>query len=152
MIHRNTFINAPRALRPTFQARARADLFFAGQISGVEGYTESTASGLIAGLGALALLRGEEPPVFPAETALGSLQRYVAGADPEHYQPANIAFGLLPPLAEAPRGKRERKLALSERALSALSTYLSNRTPPGRSVTPAPVGHEPAAVRPGGRG
>jgi len=152
MIHRNTFLNAPRVLGPTFQARARADLFFAGQISGVEGYTESTASGLIAGLGALALLRGEEPPVFPAETALGSLQRYVAGADPEHYQPTNIAFGLLPPLSEAPRGKRERKLALSERALSMLSTYLSHRTPPGRSAPPAPEGHEPAAARPGGRG
>ena len=152
MIHRNTFINAPRVLETTFQARARTGLFFAGQISGVEGYTESTASGLIAGLGALALLRGEEPPVFPAETALGSLQRYVAGADPAHYQPTNISFGLLPPFPEAPRAKRERKLALSERALSAISTYLSNRAPPGRSALAAPEGHEPAAAQPGGRG
>ncbi len=152
MIHRNTFINAPRILRPTFQSRSREDLFFAGQISGVEGYTESTASGLIAGLGALALLRGEEPPVFPEETALGALQRYVAGADPAHYQPTNIAFGLLPPLPEAPRGKRERKRALSERALSALSTYLSLRSSPGRSAPPAPPGGQPAAAAPGGRG
>jgi methylenetetrahydrofolate--tRNA-(uracil-5-)-methyltransferase len=151
MIHRNTFINAPRVLLPTFQARARADLFFAGQISGVEGYTESTASGLVAGLGALALLRGEEPPVFPPETALGGLQRYVAGADPAHYQPTNIAFGLLPPLPDPPRGKRERKAALSERALAVLSTYLSQRTPPGRRAASAPAGHAPAAA-PGGRG
>ncbi len=151
MIHRNTFINAPRVLLPTFQARARADLFFAGQISGVEGYTESTASGLVAGLGALALLRGEEPPVFPPETALGALQRYVAGADPAHYQPTNIAFGLLPPLPDPPRGKRERKAALSERALSVLSTYLSQRTPPGRRAPSAPAGHTPAEA-PGGRG
>ena len=151
MIHRNTFINAPRVLLPTFQARARADLFFAGQISGVEGYTESTASGLVAGLGALALLRGEEPPVFPPETALGALQRYVAGADPAHYQPTNIAFGLLPPLPDPPRGKRERKAALSERALSVLSTYLSQRTPPGRRAPSTPAGHTPAEA-PGGRG
>ncbi|MCU0225052.1 MAG: methylenetetrahydrofolate--tRNA-(uracil(54)-C(5))-methyltransferase (FADH(2)-oxidizing) TrmFO [Acidobacteria bacterium] len=151
MIHRNTFINAPRVLLPTFQARARADLFFAGQISGVEGYTESTASGLVAGLGALALLRGEEPPVFPPETALGALQRYVAGANPAHYQPTNIAFGLLPPLPDPPRGKRERKAALSERALSVLSTYLSQRTPPGRRAPSAPAGHAPAEA-PGGRG
>ncbi|RMF72404.1 MAG: methylenetetrahydrofolate--tRNA-(uracil(54)-C(5))-methyltransferase (FADH(2)-oxidizing) TrmFO [Acidobacteria bacterium] len=123
MIHRNTFVNAPRILRPTFQARAREDLFFAGQISGVEGYTESTASGLLAGIGAAALLEGLEPPVLPETTALGALQRYVSQARAEDYQPANIAFGLLPPLERPVRGRRERKLALAERALAALDEF-----------------------------
>lgn len=123
-MHRNTYINSPRILRETFQARTRPDLFFAGQISGVEGYTESTASGLIAALGAVALLRRQEPPLFPAVTALGTLQRYVAQADPTDYQPTNIAFGLLPPLAEPPRSKAERKRMAADRALAALSAYL----------------------------
>ncbi|MBP7146609.1 MAG: methylenetetrahydrofolate--tRNA-(uracil(54)-C(5))-methyltransferase (FADH(2)-oxidizing) TrmFO [Acidobacteria bacterium] len=125
MVHRNTFINAPAILRETFQSRARADLFFAGQISGVEGYTESTASGLVAGLGAVALSAGLDPPVFPAETALGALQRYVAAADPGTYQPTNIAFGLLPALDPPVRQKAERKRRLAERALSSIETYLS---------------------------
>jgi methylenetetrahydrofolate--tRNA-(uracil-5-)-methyltransferase len=127
-MHRNTYINAPRLLLPTFQTTARPDLFFAGQLSGVEGYTESTASGLIAGLGAVALARGKAPPVFPAETALGSLQRYVSAADSENYQPTNIAFGLLPPLEDPPRSKAERKRIMAERALGALSAYLSSES------------------------
>jgi methylenetetrahydrofolate--tRNA-(uracil-5-)-methyltransferase len=126
MIHRNTYVNAPRILREAFQSRTRPDLWFAGQISGVEGYTESTASGMIAGLGAVAQLRGLELPVFPAETALGSLQRYVAGADPERYDPANFAFGLLPPLDPPVKGKRPRRLAYTDRALEALDRYLAD--------------------------
>jgi methylenetetrahydrofolate--tRNA-(uracil-5-)-methyltransferase len=125
MIHRNTYVNGPRILRETFQSRARADLWFAGQISGVEGYTESTASGMIAGIGAAALLRGLEPPVFPPDTALGSVQRYVAGADPEHYAPANFAFGLLPPLDPPVRGKRPRRLAYTDRALASIERFLA---------------------------
>ncbi|MFN7967070.1 MAG: methylenetetrahydrofolate--tRNA-(uracil(54)-C(5))-methyltransferase (FADH(2)-oxidizing) TrmFO [Acidobacteriota bacterium] len=124
-MHRNTYINAPRMLCESFQSKTRPDLFFAGQISGVEGYTESTASGMIAGIGAWSLVHGLAPPVFPAETALGSLQRYVANADPEDYQPTNIAFGLIPPLNDPPRSKTERKRMLAERALGALSAYLS---------------------------
>lgn len=151
MIHRNTFINAPRVLRETFEAQARPGLFFAGQISGVEGYTESTASGLIAGLGALARLEGREPPVFPAETALGSLQRHVAGADPENYQPTNIAFGLLPPHPAPPRGRRERRRALAERALTALSAYLCREVVPGAEALAEPGKDLPAVPRPGGR-
>jgi methylenetetrahydrofolate--tRNA-(uracil-5-)-methyltransferase len=127
-MHRNTYVNAPRLLLPTFQTTARPDLFFAGQLSGVEGYTESTASGLIAGLGAVALARGNPPPLFPAETALGSLQRYVSAADSENYQPTNIAFGLLPPLEDPPRSKAERKRIMAERALGALSAYLSSQS------------------------
>jgi methylenetetrahydrofolate--tRNA-(uracil-5-)-methyltransferase len=127
-MHRNTYVNAPRLLLPTFQTTARPELFFAGQLSGVEGYTESTASGLIAGLGAVALARGNPPPLFPAETALGSLQRYVSAADSENYQPTNIAFGLLPPLEDPPRSKAERKRIMAERALGALSAYLSSQS------------------------
>jgi methylenetetrahydrofolate--tRNA-(uracil-5-)-methyltransferase len=140
MIHRNTYVNAPRILRETFQTRARADLWFAGQISGVEGYTESTASGMIAGLGAVAQLRGLEPPVFPAVTALGALQRYVAGADPERYDPANFAYGLLPPLDPPVRGKRPRRLAYTDRALEALDEYLADHpllTPASRGAASA---------------
>lgn len=125
MMHRNTYLNAPRILRETFQTRKREDLFFAGQLSGVEGYTESAASGMIAGLGAVALTQGQEPPVFPADTALGSLQRYLAGADGASYQPTNISFGLLPPLEGVKKKRRERKQAISARALTSLRAYLS---------------------------
>jgi len=123
-MHRNTYINAPRVLLPTFQTQARAGLFFAGQVSGVEGYTEATASGLVAGLGAAALVRGGSPPVFPPETALGALSRYVAAADAATYQPTNIAFGLFPPLPDPPRAKHDRRRATAGRALSALGTYI----------------------------
>ncbi len=125
MMHRNTYLNAPRVLLGTFQCRERNDLLFAGQLSGVEGYTESTASGLISGLGAVQIARGASPPLFPRDTALGALQHYVSHADGDDYQPTNFAFGLLPPLASAPRGKRERKRAMSERALRSLQSYLS---------------------------
>lgn len=102
-IHRNTYINAPALLAPTLQLRSRPGLFFAGQISGVEGYVESIATGLIAGRNAAALALGEPVRVFPRETALGSLCAYISGADPSGYQPANITFDLLPPLDEAAR-------------------------------------------------
>ena len=124
MMHRNTYLNAPRMLSESFASKARADLFFAGQISGVEGYTESTASGMLAGLGAVSLLRDQEPPLLPETTALGALQRYIARSDPEHYQPTNIAFGLLPPLVGVRKPKRERMRMVSERALEALRAYL----------------------------
>jgi len=125
MIHRNTYVNAPRILRETFEARARRGLFFAGQISGVEGYTESTASGLLAGLGAAALVLGGEPPALDPVTALGALGRYVSRAEPKGYQPTNISWGLLPPLDHPPRGRRERRRALAERALAALDAFRS---------------------------
>ncbi|UCF68228.1 MAG: methylenetetrahydrofolate--tRNA-(uracil(54)-C(5))-methyltransferase (FADH(2)-oxidizing) TrmFO [Acidobacteriota bacterium] len=126
MIHRNCYINSPRILRETFQTRRRDDLLFAGQLSGVEGYTESTASGMIAGIGAAALVKGHAPPVFPPQTALGSLQRYVAHANPENYQPTNFAFGLLPGLETPPKSKRERRKATAARAIRALGTYLKS--------------------------
>jgi methylenetetrahydrofolate--tRNA-(uracil-5-)-methyltransferase len=129
MVHRNTYINGPTVLRETWQTRLRPDLFFAGQISGVEGYVESAASGLIAGRNAAAIARGEEPRVPPRTTAIGALAYYVSHADPRSYQPTNITFGIMPP-PDAPAGGRrlkrdERKTATSERALRALDDWLS---------------------------
>jgi methylenetetrahydrofolate--tRNA-(uracil-5-)-methyltransferase len=128
MVHRNTYINGPTVLRETWQTRMRPDLFFAGQISGVEGYVESAASGLIAGRNAAALVRGEAPRVPPRTTAIGALAYYVANADPRHYQPSNITFGIMPP-PDAERGgrrvkKADRKLATAERALAALDEWM----------------------------
>jgi len=132
MVHRNTYINGPTVLQPTWQTRARPDLLFAGQISGVEGYVESAASGLIAGRNAAALARGEEPRVPPRTTAIGSLAYYVSHADPRHYQPSNITFGIMPPppSISASGAKRirkdERKTAMSQRALDALDAWIAD--------------------------
>ena len=100
-IHRNTYINAPTCLNPTLQLKSDPRIFFAGQISGVEGYVESIATGLMAGVHATACAKGNAPRPFPRETALGSLCHYITGADPKNYQPANITFDLLPHLDEA---------------------------------------------------
>jgi methylenetetrahydrofolate--tRNA-(uracil-5-)-methyltransferase len=124
MIHRNTYINAPTVLHETWQTRARSDLFFAGQISGVEGYVESAASGLIAGRNAAALARGLEPSAPPRTTAIGALGYYVSHADSRNYQPTNITFGIIEPLPNAPRHKHERNMAISERALRDLDGWL----------------------------
>jgi methylenetetrahydrofolate--tRNA-(uracil-5-)-methyltransferase len=123
MIHRNTYVNAPLTLEPTFETRRRKGLFFAGQMSGVEGYVESAASGLLAGLGASFRARGEEPRALPEDTALGALGRYIARSDPEHYQPTNIAFGLLPELPQRVRDKAKKRLAMAHRALESLARF-----------------------------
>jgi len=123
MVHRNTYINGPRVLRETWQMQARADVFFAGQISGVEGYVESAASGLIAGRNAAALVRGGEPRVPPRTTAIGALAYYVSHADPQHYQPTNITFGIMAAPEPGSRRARERKLAMAGRALQDLDTW-----------------------------
>jgi methylenetetrahydrofolate--tRNA-(uracil-5-)-methyltransferase len=129
MVHRNTYINGPRVLRETWQTRKRPDLLFAGQISGVEGYVESAASGLIAGRNAAALARGEEPRVPPRTTAIGALAYYVSHADPHGYQPTNITFGIMP-APDAMPGRRlkkeERKTATSTRALAALDEWMGH--------------------------
>jgi methylenetetrahydrofolate--tRNA-(uracil-5-)-methyltransferase len=98
VIHKNIFINSPDVLRPTFQTKRRDDLFFAGQLTGVEGYVESAAAGLMAGANAARLLRGEETLAFPRETVLGSLAHYITSARPSHFQPMNSNWALLPPL------------------------------------------------------
>ena len=123
MIHRNTYINGPMALGPTWQARQRPSLFFAGQISGVEGYVESAASGLIAGLNAAALARGASPQAPPRTTAIGALGHYVSHAAPANYQPSNISFGLIPLMEGAPRRRAERRRAVAERALSEIEVW-----------------------------
>ena len=123
-VHRNTYINAPALLAPTLQLRTRPEVFFAGQISGVEGYVESIAKGLIAGRGAAALASGEPVHAFPRPTALGSLCAYVCGADSVNYQPANITFDLLPKLENPPRDKRVRQAEVCRRALGALDEFM----------------------------
>jgi methylenetetrahydrofolate--tRNA-(uracil-5-)-methyltransferase len=127
IVHRNTYINGPTVLRETWQTRLRPDLFFAGQISGVEGYVESAASGLIAGLNAAALVRGEPPSAPPRTTAIGALGFYVSHADPRTYQPTNITFGIMEPPAAGDGGSRvrkaDRKAATSARELAALEEW-----------------------------
>jgi methylenetetrahydrofolate--tRNA-(uracil-5-)-methyltransferase len=123
MIHRNTYINGPTVLTDTWQTRFRPDLFFAGQVSGVEGYVESAASGLVAGLNAARLVLGMPPRALPRESAIGALGYYVSHADPRHYDPSNITFGIMPPLEAAPRARKERQLATSARALEALGAW-----------------------------
>jgi methylenetetrahydrofolate--tRNA-(uracil-5-)-methyltransferase len=130
MIHRNTYVNAPTVLRETWQTRMRDDLFFAGQMSGVEGYVESAASGLIAGRNAAALVLGEEPSAPPRTTALGALAYYASHADPKHYVPSNIAFGLMPPLDARVKSKKDRNIAISERALRDLDAWSEHISKP----------------------
>jgi methylenetetrahydrofolate--tRNA-(uracil-5-)-methyltransferase len=124
MVHRNTFINGPTVLRETWQTRARPGLFFAGQISGVEGYVESAASGLMAGRNAAALVQDRPLRVPPRSTAIGALAHYVSHAAPKHYQPTNITFGIMAALdADRRRRKADRKLAYGERALEDLARW-----------------------------
>ena len=130
MIHRNTYVNSPTVLRETWQTRMRDDLLFAGQMSGVEGYVESAASGLIAGRNAAALVLGEPPTAPPRTTALGSLAYYASHADPKHYVPSNIAFGLIPALEQRVKSKKDRNIAISERALKDLHAWLENTSRP----------------------
>lgn len=128
MIHRNTYINGPTILDATWQTRTRPSLFFGGQVSGVEGYVESSASGLIAGINAARLSLGLEPTAPPRTTAIGALGYYVSHADPKHYDPSNITFGIMPALEPAPKAKKDRQLALSARALTDLDAWRATQT------------------------
>ncbi|TKH43124.1 methylenetetrahydrofolate--tRNA-(uracil(54)-C(5))-methyltransferase (FADH(2)-oxidizing) TrmFO [Paenibacillus terrae] len=125
VMHRNTFINSPQQLHPTYQFKGRSNLFFAGQMTGVEGYVESAASGLLAGMNAARAARGQEMFVFPAETTLGSMARYITTADFKHFQPMNANFGLLPKLETRIRNKKEKNEALANRALESLRGYIN---------------------------
>lgn len=111
VMHRNTFINSPKLLEPTYQYKRRENLFFAGQMTGVEGYVESAASGLIAGLNAGRMAKGQDCVVLPTETTLGSMAQYITTADFKHFQPMNANFGLLPALPERIRNKRKIRKA-----------------------------------------
>ncbi len=121
VMHRNSFMNSPELLRPTYQSKKRDDLFFAGQMTGVEGYVESAGSGLVAGLNAARLAKGEELLEFPRETAIGSMAYYITHAEGKHFQPMNANFGLFPALPERIKDKKLRYETLAERALNALS-------------------------------
>jgi methylenetetrahydrofolate--tRNA-(uracil-5-)-methyltransferase len=144
MIHRNTYINGPTVLRETWQTKANERLFFAGQISGVEGYVESAASGLLAGRNAAALVQSQPVSVPPRTTAIGALAYYVSHANPAHYDPSNITFGIMAPIDDAlvretrraskarnqerpaSTKKDARKLALSTRALADLQSWIDS--------------------------
>lgn len=123
VMHRNTFINSPELLRPTLQYKDRDDLLFAGQVTGVEGYIESAASGLVAGVNAAYLAKGENPVIFPEQTAHGSMCKYITSAVAKHFQPMNANFGLMPPLEERIRDKKLKKQKIAERALEFLAKF-----------------------------
>jgi methylenetetrahydrofolate--tRNA-(uracil-5-)-methyltransferase len=132
MIHRNTYVNGPTVLTDTWQTRTRPDLFLAGQVSGVEGYVESAASGLIAGHNAARLVLGLAPIAAPRTTAIGALAYYVSHADPAHYDPSNITFGIMPPLSAPLKHKHARQLATSDRALTHLQDWMAAAWGPER--------------------
>ncbi|CAH0119799.1 Methylenetetrahydrofolate--tRNA-(uracil-5-)-methyltransferase TrmFO [Paenibacillus sp. CECT 9249] len=123
VMHRNTFINSPKLMRPTYQFRGRDTLFFAGQMTGVEGYVESAASGLIAGLNAARLAKGQACLTLPQETALGSMAEYITTTDFRNFQPMNANFGLFPPLGERIRNKKEKNEKIAHRALETLRHF-----------------------------
>lgn len=129
-MHRNTFIDAPRVLNKFFQHQKESRIFFAGQISGVEGYPESTASGLIVGLEVAALVNNQELFTFPKSTALGALSSHISNDQSPNFQPMNINFGLVPPLEGKKRRKRERILAYVERARQDMAVASANLPTP----------------------
>ncbi|KAB2861948.1 MAG: methylenetetrahydrofolate--tRNA-(uracil(54)-C(5))-methyltransferase (FADH(2)-oxidizing) TrmFO, partial [Anaerolineae bacterium] len=122
-MHRNTFINSPSLLHPTLQFRTREDLFFAGQITGVEGYTGNIATGLLAGLNAANWLTGKPLWTLPNSTMIGALCHYVTHAEPKYFQPMKANFDLLPKFADLIKDKQKRKLAYVNRALHDLEQY-----------------------------
>lgn len=123
VMHRNTFINSPNVLSSTYQLKAKPTILFAGQMTGVEGYVESAGSGLMAGINAARLAKGEKPVRLPKETALGSMSRYITEANPNNFQPMNINFGLFPDLGERIKVKSERAEKHAARALEALQQF-----------------------------
>ena len=122
-MHRNTFINAPCVLTPTLQHRRHPNLFFAGQLTGVEGYLESSAMGLLAGIYAARLIQGRKLLPPPRESAHGALLNYLVSAEAKHFQPMNMNYGLLPPLEERIKDRQQRNRLQSERALAALNAW-----------------------------
>jgi len=123
-IHRNTFVNAPALLQETLQLKFQPRIFIAGQLVGVEGYTEAAASGGLAGINAARLLKGMELVVPPETTAHGALMNYITTSDPRHFQPMNINFGLFPPLPVRVRDKQDRQRQTSQRALENFTAWI----------------------------
>jgi methylenetetrahydrofolate--tRNA-(uracil-5-)-methyltransferase len=124
VMHRNTFINSPNVLKDTYQLKEHENLFFAGQMTGVEGYVESAASGLIAGINAAKIAKGESALVFPHETAIGSMARYITTANKNNFQPMNANFGLFPDLPKKVKGKKERNEQHATRALETIQNFV----------------------------
>lgn len=127
VMHRNTYLRSPEMMTATYQTKARSDLFFAGQMTGVEGYVESAASGLYAGINAARLALGQEPVVFPTETMMGAMAHYITHASKKNFQPINANFGIVPRLKQKIRDKRERNLQLSQRALTILDAFKAEK-------------------------
>ena len=126
VMHRNTYLDSPRLLNRYYQARSETRVMFAGQITGVEGYVESTASGALCGIELARRILGQAPLDLPRETATGALAAYISDASVLEFQPMNVNFGLIPPLDHRVRGKRDKNRAISERALAALTRCLQN--------------------------
>ncbi|WP_145871994.1 FADH(2)-oxidizing methylenetetrahydrofolate--tRNA-(uracil(54)-C(5))-methyltransferase TrmFO, partial [Bacillus licheniformis] len=120
VMHRNTFINSPSLLKATYQFKKRDDLFFAGQMTGVEGYVESAASGLVAGINAARLIQGKEPVTFSNETAIGSMAHYITETNKKNFQPMNANFGLFKELGVKIKNKQERNEQYASRALETI--------------------------------
>jgi methylenetetrahydrofolate--tRNA-(uracil-5-)-methyltransferase len=124
VMHRNTYIDSPQLLDRYYRLKSCSRIRFAGQITGVEGYVESAASGLLAGLETARSVLGLKPADFPPETAIGALAAYISGGSVGAFQPMNINFGLIPPLNRRVKGKRSKNLAISERSLEIVSRIL----------------------------
>ena len=146
-LHRNTFINAPLHLQPTLQWRRRETLFFAGQMTGVEGYIESAATGLLAGINAARLLAHKQPITPPATTALGALLRYITDPERKRIQPMNVNFGLLPLLSLPLRGKAKKEM-MARRALADMAAWARDAEGAGHpSESPPTIAAETVAAR-----
>ena len=124
VMHRNTYLDSPRLLDYDFSLKSDPRIYFAGQMTGVEGYIESAMSGLVAGVACLKRLKGEKLPPFPRETGIGALTAYISSANAD-FQPMNINFGILPDTEERIRDKKEKRRRLSERSAAALRLYIS---------------------------
>ncbi|MFS1518363.1 FADH(2)-oxidizing methylenetetrahydrofolate--tRNA-(uracil(54)-C(5))-methyltransferase TrmFO [Bacillus sp. SCS-151] len=126
VMHRNTFINSPHLLKPTYQFHNKPNLFFAGQMTGVEGYVESAASGLVAGINASRSVDGKSLLVFPQETAIGSMAKYITTTNEKNFQPMNANFGLFPDLGVRIKNKKERYESYANRALETIQNFIKN--------------------------
>lgn len=126
VMHRNTFLDSPRLLDRYYADRRDPLVAFAGQMTGVEGYVESTASGCLAAIAMAARLQGKEPPEFPRETAIGAMALYVSDETVSDFQPMNVNFGIIAPLDRRVKGKAQKNLAIAQRALEALEQVVQN--------------------------
>lgn len=127
VMHRNTYLRSPQMMEQTYQTKKRPDLLFAGQMTGVEGYVESAASGLYAGINAALLAQEKAPVIFPEETMMGAMAYYITHANKDNFQPINANFGIIRPLGKRVRDKRERNMQLSQRALDELAKFKTNK-------------------------